>query len=382
MNLDTVQVPLLDLKAQLEPLLPEINSAITNVVSSCQFVLGKTVLDFEEQMADYLGVKHTIGVTSGSDALLVSLMALDVRPGDVVITPDYSFFATAGAVARLFAKPSFVDINPDSYNICPKGLRATLEKHKQNGDNVKAIIPVHLYGQCADMDEILSIAGEFDIPVIEDAAQAIGAKCRVGSEVKLSGSMGLAGCFSFFPSKNLGCFGDGGLVSTNDSEFAEKIKVLRDHGSKPRYHHSVIGGNFRLDALQAAVLSRKLPHLESWEKGRQKNAAFYNKNITNEKIKKPVQVVEGDFHVYNQYIISISEKRDELQSYLTEAKIGTAIYYPIPFCKQTCFSEVGADESKLQNSIYASEHTLALPIYPELTEDMLGYVVEKLNSFS
>ena len=313
---------------------------------------------------------------------LISLMALNVKPGDVVITPNYSFFATAGAAARMFAKLSFVDIDKETYNICPKALRAVLEKHKAKGDSIKAVIPVHLYGQCAEMEEILKICLEFNVPVIEDAAQAIGARLRIGSSEKSAGSVGLCGCFSFFPSKNLGCFGDGGLVSTNDDEFADKLETLRSHGSKPKYHHSIVGGNFRLDALQAAVLIEKLPYLDSWHTARQENAAYYNEKLKEvAAVRTPVSKVDDGFHIYNQYIISVTERRDELQSFLAEADIGTAIYYPIPFCRQKCFSDVQSDESELQNSIYASEHTLAIPIYPELTREMQDYVVSKIRGF-
>ena len=376
-----IRVPLLDVKAQNAPLIEEIKEAINSVVDSGQFIMSPVVEELEQKIANYVGVKHCIGVSSGSDALLVSLMALEIGPGDLVIVPDYSFFATAGVVARLNAEPVFVDIQTDTYNICPDMLEKKLEQLSLQGKQVKALIAVHLFGQCADMERIHKICEKYSVVVIEDAAQALGASQEFFGESKQAGSMGLCGCFSFFPSKNLGAMGDGGMVSTNDSQFAEKIKTLRNHGAEFRYYHSLVGGNFRLDSMQAAVLLVKLKHLESWHLGRQKNAAFYSENLTFAQIKTPVDKVGEGKHIYNQYVISVREKRDELRDFLVEKNIGVAIYYPVPFCKQKCFARYEVDETELANSIAAAASTLALPIYSELSDEMKRHVVEQLKEF-
>ncbi len=376
-----MKVPLLDLREQLAQIREELLDAVCEVVESTRYIGGSKVEECEGEIARYVGTRFGIGVSSGTDALLVSLMALDVKGGDIVITTDYSFFATAGVIARLGATPVFIDIEPDTYNINPEALREWLSENKGKLKKVKAIIPVHLYGQCADMDAILNLAQEYDIPVIEDAAQAIGAKYPAKSGIKKAGSMGLLGCFSFFPSKNLGAIGDGGMVVTNSEEFAAKIRLLRNHGEGEKYIHIVVGGNFRLDAIQAAALLVKLPHLERWHRMRRKNAAFYDENIDVEGARKPLAKYGRDFHIYNQYVLFVPERRDELLAFLQNAGIGCRVYYPVPFHLQRCFSELGYRRGDFPVSESAAEHTIALPIYPEMTKEMLGYVAEKVNEF-
>jgi len=339
------------------------------------------VADLEEKIADYCGVQFAVGVSSGTDALLVALMALDVKPGDLVITTPYSFFATAGVIARLGARPVFIDIDPRTFNLDPNQLHDWFIKNSRQIKKVKAIIPVHLYGQCADLDPILEIAGKYDIPVIEDAAQAIGASYPSKNGIKKAGSMGKMGCFSFFPTKNLGGIGDGGMVITNDSALAEKITKLRNHGSHQKYYHSLIGGNFRLDTIQAAALLVKLPHLESWHLARQKHAEYYDKAFNDSMIKAPYVAYQRSYHIYNQYVILVPDKRDELRQYLADNEIGTEVYYPVPFHLQECFKYLGYKNGDFPHSEYTAAHSLALPIYPELMEDMQAYVVEKVLKF-
>jgi len=306
---------------------------------------------------------------------------LEVKPGDLVITTPYSFFATAGVVARLGAKPVFVDIDAETFNLDPVCLKVWFKKNPSEINKVKAIIPVHLYGQCANLDPILEIAGEHGIPVIEDAAQAIGARYPSKTGVKKAGTLGLMGCYSFFPSKNLGGIGDGGMIVTNDSHLAEKLAKLRNHGSHPKYYHSLIGGNFRLDTIQAAALLVKLPHLENWHAARQKNAAFYDQAFSGSPIKVPVVAYKREYHIYNQYIILVPEKRDNLRKYLSESEIGCEVYYPVPFHLQECFKYLGYHKGDFPNSEYSAEHSLAIPIYPELTREMQAYVAEKVVKF-
>lgn len=376
-----MKVPLLDLKAQLDTIRPEMIAAITDVLDSTHFIMGAPVVELEKQIADYCAVKHAIGLSSGTDALLIALMALDVKPGDLVITTPYSFFATAGVVARFGARPVFVDIDAAIFNLDPVCLKEWFEKNPSEINKVKAIIPVHLYGQCANLDPILEIAGEYDIPVIEDAAQAIGSRYPSKTGVKKAGTLGLMGCYSFFPSKNLGGIGDGGMIVTNDSALAEKLIKLRNHGSHLKYYHSLIGGNFRLDTIQAAALLVKLPHLESWHLARQKNAEYYDQAFSDSAIKKPVVAYQRSYHIYNQYIILVPEKRDELKKYLSENDISTEVYYPVPFHLQVCFEYLGYRRGDFPNSEYAADHSLALPVYPELTEEMQSYVAEKVIKF-
>lgn len=384
-----MQVPLLDLKLQYQSLKSEIDSALQRVVESQYFILGPEVEKMEQAMCEYIGCKYSLGVSSGTDALLLALMALDIRPGDEVLVPTYSFFATAGVVARLHATPVFVDIDPVTFNIDPNKIAEKIT------NKTKAIIPVHLYGQSAEMDVILAIAKKHHLIVIEDAAQAIGVDYKNGKKV---GTMGDVGCFSFFPSKNLGCFGDGGLVTTNNPELAEKMKYLRVHGMNPKYYHKYIGGNFRIDALQAAVLSVKLPHLDSWSARRRSNAQLYTKLFvakglsegtgiqrydTKNRVLLPKAVYEQsgvrNYHIYNQFVIRV-EKRDALRKFITERGIGNDIYYPVPFHQQECFLPLNQGNNFPVANAAASE-SLALPIFPELTHQQITYVVDTIAEF-
>lgn len=369
-----MKVPLLDLKAQYKSIKTDIDKAVAEVFESQYFINGRQVSECEEAIAAYSNTGYGVGVSSGTDALLICMMAENIGPGDEVITPDYSFFSTAGCISRLGAKPVFVDIKPDTFNIAPELIEANITPR------TKAIIPVHLYGQMADMESILDIAREHDLIVIEDAAQAVGAEYKG----KRAGSMGDYGCFSFFPSKNLGGAGDGGMVITNDSERAEKLKILRNHGAHPKYFHKLVGGNFRLDTLQAAVILVKLRYLDSWTESRQRNAAFYrglfnNKRLlSNGVIALPVEVT--DRHIYNQFVIRV-ERRDDLRRYLKGKEIGCEVYYPVPFNLQECFAYLGYKKGDFPQSESAAEQTLALPIYPELTTEQLEYVVDSIEEF-
>ncbi len=357
-----MKIPLLDLKAQYASIRDEINTAIEGVLDSQRFILGPTVQKFENEIAGYCDVQFAVGLASGSDALLISLMALDIENNDEVITTPYTFFATAGSISRLGARPVFVDIDPVTYNINSNLIEEKISK------KTKAIIPVHLYGQCADMKPILEIAGRHKIPVIEDAAQAIGAKYKG----RMAGSLGTLGCLSFFPSKNLGGYGDGGMILTNDPELAEKIRILRSHGARPKYFHDLVGCNSRLDAIQAAILSVKLKYLDHWSDKRREHAELYNQLFENTDIVTPVEMPRYR-HIYNQYVIRIREQA-ELRRFLKEKGIATEIYYPVPLHMQKCFSNLGCKQGDFRESEMASKHTLALPVFPELTEEMQKYV--------
>ncbi len=370
-----ITVPLLDLKAQYATIRDEIRPAVDAVLESQQCILGSAVAECEAALAPYCGCPHAITVSSGSDALLISLMAEDIGPGDEVITTPYTFFATAGAIARTGAKPVFVDIDPKTYNIDPAAIEAKITP------KTKAIIPVHLYGQCAEMDAILDVAGRRGISVIEDAAQAIGAEYKG----RRAGSMGRYGCFSFFPSKNLGAAGDGGLVTATDAAVAERLRILRVHGSKPKYYHAIVGGNFRFDALQAAIVTVKLRHLDSWTAGRQSNAARYRRlfeaaGLTADGTVQLPYEVPGNRHIYNQFVIRVP-RRDEVQAYLREQKIGNEVYYPVPLHMQQCFAYLGHHEGDFPESEAAAKQTLALPIYPELSDAQAEWVVECIQKF-
>lgn len=370
-----MEIPLLELKEQYLQIREEIKSSINEVLESQQFILGPKVEELERKISSYCGIEYAIGVSSGTDALLISLMALGVGTGDSVVTTPYSFFATAGAIARAGARPVFIDINPLTYNMDSDRLRALVKK----GGKYKAIIPVHLFGQCADMDPIMGLVKEHNIKVIEDAAQAIGARYKD----KFAGSMGDMGCFSFFPSKNLGGYGDGGMIVTENAELAEKLRVLRVHGSKPKYYHSIIGGNFRLDAIQAAVLLVKLKYLNEWTKKRRENAGAYNRLFEKYKLTEIVKlpyVLSENFHIFNQYIIRVP-RRDELQQFLKQQGISTEIYYPVPIHLQECFSYLGYKKGDFPESEKAAEETLALPIYPELTTEQQEYIVSNIKEF-
>lgn len=383
-------VPLLDLKAQYHALKADLDAAVLDVIERQHFILGPDVERLERMTEEYLGVRHALGVSSGTDALLLALMALGIGPGDEVIVPTFSFFATAGVVSRLHARPVFVDIDPKTWNIDPEGVAAAIT------ERTKAIVPVHLFGQSADMDALMAVAAGRDIPVIEDAAQAIGTQYHDGRRV---GGIGFAGCFSFFPSKNLGGFGDGGLLTTNDSDYYQRVRIMRMHGEKTRYHHMVVGGNFRLDALQAAVLAVKLPHLPAWSAARRKNAELYNQLFieaglstgtgvqdyrNGDRVLTPAAVHgdsgHADHHIFNQYVIR-SKQRDDLKSWLESKGVGTAVYYPIPFHQQECFSDLGYSIGDFPNAERAANEVLALPIYPELANKQIEYVVQSIADF-
>ena len=352
------------------------------VVDSTRYVMGPEVDGLEAEIAAYCGVKHGIGVASGTDALLAALMALDVGPGDLVLTTPYSFFATAGVVARLHATPIFVDIDPKTFNIDPIALLDWVEANPDAAERVKAIIPVHLYGQCADMDPILTIANRYDIPVIEDGAQAIGASYPGIKGVQQAGTMGLMGCYSFFPSKNLGCMGDGGMIVTNDDALAEKLRQLRNHGMEPKYYHPMVGGNFRLDALQAAILRVKLKHLDTWHEMRRINGAYYDKHFSSPRIETPHLAYGRENHIYNQYIVRIPEDRDGALKHLQANSIGCDIYYPVPFHLQECFKLLGHKVGDFPHAEKAASESLALPIYSELTSEMQDHVIATLENFT
>ncbi len=378
----TMKIQQLDLKAQLSPIRDDLVKAITEVVDSTQYIMGPQVAELEKQVAAYVGAKFGIGVASGTDALLVSLMALDIHPDDIVLTTPYSFFATAGVVTRLGARPIFADINPNTYNLDPVATRKVLTAlSPADRKRVKAILPVHLYGQSADMNPLMDIAEEFGLAVIEDGAQAIGAGYDYRGKAARVGSIGLAGCFSFFPSKNLGGLGDGGMVTTNDEKFANQVRILRVHGAKPKYYHSFIGGNFRLDTLQAAALLVKLPHLDSWHAGRQAKAAYYDEKLVGiPGLVRPKIAYKREYHIYNQYIIAVPQ-RDALMEHLAGKGISTAIYYPVPFHVQPCFQYLGYKKGDFPVSEMASEKTLALPIYPELPTEQQDFVVAAVREF-
>ena len=393
-----MRVPLLDLKEQLLPLREEIRAAMTQVLDSTCYILGPEVEQFEKHVADYCGVGHAIGVASGTDALLATLMGLDIKPGDLVLTTPYSFFATMGSILRLGARPLFVDIDPVSYNIDPQKMADLLAHDPQVTSRIKAIMPVHLYGQCADMSSIMALARQYGIPVVEDAAQAIGASCPVtqadGSvQWQQAGAIGLAGCFSFFPSKNLGGVGDGGMIVCNDDQFAKRLRIIRVHGSEPKYHHQMIGGNFRIDPLQTVVLDIKLRHLPAWHRMRRDNARLYDQLFAEHGLVKSGAVelprplyaeapgaAEQDYHIYNQYVIR-ARNRDGLKAYLDRQGVITEIYYPIPLHRQQCLQGMGYEQQSMPEAEKAAVETLALPIYPELTDAMQHYVVEQVAAF-
>lgn len=379
-----MNIPLLDLKEQYEAIKEEIIAATMEVYQSQRFILGPKVEELERKIAAYAKVKYAVGVSSGTDALLISLMSAGIGPGDLVITSPYTFFSTAGSIARLGAIPVFVDIEHLTYNIDPEKLEKRVSELKaEQRSRLKAILPVHLFGQCADMDDIIAIARSLGILIIEDAAQAIGAEYMSSDgSLRRAGSMGNYGCFSFFPSKNLGSFGDGGMVTTNDEEAFQRLKTMRVHGSQPKYYHKVIGGNFRLDALQAGILLIKFRYLEQWTEKRRKNARIYRELFA----RKGMEGIELPFvgkgrHIYNQFVIKIHQKRDELKRYLTNVGIGCEIYYPVPLHIQECFLYLGYRPEDCPVSLEAAAKTIALPIYPELREEQIEYIVEKISSF-
>ncbi|MCK4427396.1 MAG: DegT/DnrJ/EryC1/StrS family aminotransferase [candidate division Zixibacteria bacterium] len=364
-----MKVPFLDLKRQYSTIKKEIDEAVFSILSNTQFILGPEVKSFEEKVTTYCGTKFAIGVASGTDALLLSLRACGVKQGDEVITTSFSFFASAGVISRLGANPVFVDIDAETYNINPDQIE------KKISPKTKAIMPVHLFGQCTDMDPLLKIAKEHNLKVVEDAAQAIGAEYKE----RKAGTMGDLGCFSFFPSKNLGGAGDGGMVVTNDPEMAEMIRILRVHGSKPKYYHSTIGYNSRLDTIQAAILGVKLKYLDDWTKKRRKHAEVYNSAFKDLDMITPKEE-SFNYHIYNQYTIAV-KNRDELRKHLKEKQIGHDSYYPVPLHLQGCYEFLGYNEGDLPVSEKKAEEVVSIPIYPELTEEEQGYVISTMKEF-
>jgi dTDP-4-amino-4,6-dideoxygalactose transaminase len=363
-------VPLLDLKAQYADIRTDVDAAVRSVMESARFIGGPEVSALEEEVARYSQCAHGIGCASGTDALLLTLWALGVGPGDEVITSAYSFFASAGTIANNGGTPVFADIDPRTYNLDAHRLEAAFTPR------TKAVVAVHLYGQCADMTAIKAICDQHRVFLIEDAAQAIGSEWSG----KRAGSMGDYGCFSFFPSKNLGGIGDGGMVVSQNAEYAERIRLLRDHGAKPKYYHSMVGTNSRLDAIQAAVLRVKLRHLDRWSEARARNAALYDQLFEGTRVGRPYRDPRGR-HIYNQYVIRVP-KRDELRQHMTDRGIGTEIYYPVPLHLQKCFSMLGYKPGDMPHSEAAAAETLALPIYPELTEDQIRYVASSVREFT
>ncbi len=385
-----ITVPLLDLKAQYATIREEIEPVIREVVESQWFIGGPHVSGLEEECAEYCGVSHAVGCASGSDAIVIALDALGIGRGDAVVVPTYTFFATAGSVHRVGARPIFVDIDPVTYNIDPASIRQVFDA--SGAETIKAIMPVHLFGQVANMDEIMSIASEHGVAVIEDSAQSIGSSDAQG---RRAGSIGEIGTFSFFPSKNLGGFGDGGLCSTNDETLAAALGRLRNHGMEPKYYHKEVGRNARLDALQAAILRVKLRHLDSWTEGRRANARYYDEAFSQAgagtsatplsdgglPLRTPEPASEGARNIYNQYVVRVSaELRDQVRARMAEANIGTEIYYPLSLHEQECFAGLGKPTVDLGNSEQAAKETIALPIYPELTEAQKAHVVDTLVS--
>jgi dTDP-4-amino-4,6-dideoxygalactose transaminase len=382
-------VPLLDLKPQYRALKAEILAAVEAVCDSQAFILGPSVKQLESEVAAYSGCRFGIGMSSGTDALLAALMALDIGPNDAVITTPYTFFATAGTIARVGARALFVDIDPGTYNLTGDAVARFLEQycdqtsggvvHRESQRHGKAIMPVHLYGQMVEMTSVMSVARQYGLKVIEDSAQAIGAADQQG---RRACSVGDVGCLSFFPTKNLGAFGDAGMCVTNDEQIAAKLSMIRVHGMEPKYYHQIVGGNFRIDEIQAAVLRVKLPHLDSWTRTRQENACFYFEQFEQRKLKSIIglpMALPGR-HIYNQFVIR-APKRDDLKAFLSAAGIGTEIYYPVPLHQQACFSYLGYETGDFPEAERAAVETLALPIFPELEREQLARVVECIAAF-
>jgi len=364
-----MNVPLLDLRAQYETIRPDVDAAVRGVLETARFIGGPEVSGLEQEVARYSQCAHAVGCASGTDALLLSLWALGVGPGDEVITTAYSFFASAGVITNNGATPVFVDIDPRTYNLDPLQLEAAFTPR------TKAVVAVSLYGQCCDIPAIKAVCDRHQAFLIEDAAQSIGSEW----EGKRSGSMSDFGGFSFFPSKNLGGAGDGGMVVTQSQEFADRVKLLREHGSKPKYYHSLVGTNSRLDALQAAILRVKLRHLDRWSEARARNAALYNGLFEGSRAVRPHHDPRTR-HIYNQYVIRVP-KRDELRTFLTQRTIGNEVYYPVPLHLQKCFASLGYKEGDMPSAEAAAQETIALPIYPELTEEQIRYVAATVREF-
>ena len=363
-------VPLLDLKAQYADIQAEMDQAVHRVLESTRFIGGPEVSGLEDEVARYSRCAHGIGCASGTDALLLSLRVLEVGPGDEVITSAFSFFASAGVVANVGARPVFVDVDPRNYNLDPHRLEAAITPM------TKAVIAVHLFGQCCDLNAIQAICEKHQVWLIEDAAQAIGSEW----EGRRAGAVGDLGCFSFFPSKNLGAAGDGGMVTTQSATLAERVRLLREHGSNPKYYHSIVGTNSRLDALQAAILRVKLRHLDRWSEGRARNATLYDRLFEGARLGRPYRDPRGR-HIYNQYVIRVP-RRDSLRQHLSDRGIGTEIYYPLPLHLQQCFATLGYQPGDLPQAEAAAQEVLALPIYPELTEEQIRYVAATVRDFT
>jgi dTDP-4-amino-4,6-dideoxygalactose transaminase len=392
-----MRVPLLDLSEQYRALSEEIRAAIDEVLASQRFILGPKLAEFEKAAAAYCGVPHAVGVSSGTDALLAVLMAREIGLGDAIITTAYSFFATGGCIARVGATPVLIDIDPDTYNISANALKSYLAERchrvdgkliNENQQTIVALVPVHLFGLCCEMNEMLAVAREHNLLLIEDAAQAIGAECPLDGGSAKAGTIGDAGCFSFYPSKNLGAAGDAGLVVCRNERFADRLRICRQHGMEARYQHQFIGGNFRLDELQAAILKVKLPHLDRWSAARREAAKFYTNEFRrvglDEKVKLPVEPYAesrlSNHHIYHQYVIR-SARRDELRQHLSKREIETAIYYPLALHEQPCFEYLGYKPGNFPEAELAARETLALPIYPEISREAQQYVIKCVAEF-
>lgn len=387
-----MNIPMLDLKAQYATIKDEIDGKVLDVLASQNFILGAEVAALESEIASYSGVRFGIGVSSGSDALIISLMALGVGAGDAVITTPFTFFATAGAIARLGAQAIFCDIDPTTYNLDPASLEEVLTRlsKRRRGPRVKVVLPVHLYGQCADMDPIMRLAGLHGLRVVEDAAQAIGSEYPGRRGLRRAGSMGIMGTLSFYPSKNLGGYGDGGMVLTDRARSADKLRMLRVHGGIAKYHYKILGGNFRLDALQASILRVKFRHLDDWQEKRRERADYFTRKLTESGlessglVKTPVAVYRDsgarNYHTYHQYVIR-TKNRERLQAHLKAKGIGTSVFYPLSLHQQECFAGLGYKKGDFPQSEKAAREVLALPVYPELTAEKQDYIVETIKDF-
>jgi len=365
-------IPILDLKKQIAPIRQELDAVIKKVIDNANFILGKEINDFENEVIKYTNAKYAVGVSSGTDAIRLALVALGIKPGDGVICPAFTYYATAGAIASIGAIPVFADINPDTYNISSVSVENVLKDKKKL--NIKAIVPVHLYGQCADMDGILKVARKHKLKVVEDTAQSFGAEYKG----RKAGTIGDCGAISFFPGKNLGAFGDAGMVLTDNKIIDEKLRILRNQGNKEKYYHLVVGYNNRLDTIQAAVLGVKLKYLDSWNKKRQENAGYFNRQLKDLKIKTPV-VPEYTTHIYHQYVLCLNGPNKKLIEHLRNKDIDARVYYPVPLHLQKCFKYLGYKKGDFPESEKASCQTLAIPIYPDLTRQELDYIIQSIK---
>lgn len=369
-----IKIPILDLKRQIVPIHTEIDAAVKRVIDSAHFILGEEVESFEKEVANYCNVKYAIGVSNGTDALRLALLSCGIKSGDGVICPAFTYFATAGAIASIGARPIFADIEPDTYNISVASIEKIIKQDRRH--RIKAIIPVHLYGQCADMDSILRLAKKYKLKVVEDVAQAFGAQYKG----RKAGTIGDCGAVSFFPGKNLGAFGDAGMVLTNNKIVAERIKILRNQGNKEKYHHIMLGHNNRLDNIQAAVLRVKLKYLDSWNRKRRENADYLNEQLQYLRIKTP-NVADYTTHIYHQYVLRLENSRNRLFEYLRNKGIDCRIYYPAPLHLQKCFKNLHYKRSDFPESEKAASQALAIPVYPELSKTELDYIAASIKEF-